>query len=294
MQTKWLGLHRHRTRAASGDGEIGKIITAQPKTDFLLSAKKIQPEDLADAEIRSIAMILEKRWKKMEPDASVWKYTEELEWIRKNGHTPVWVAEIDGVIGAALIAQRVNIIPDKYDSLIGVDDADGKTMICRRITTDPDDTRFNKAPRMLITEDALSYAKELHSEGRLSELIAYSRFANYKEFLETHGDTTPEIYLKTTCREDWKTEQALEMMYAYPMWLMNRWGTQGNLGLFLNEMKRRHVDSTIGMHLGFGANVHRLMPGACPEDAHACGFGVLMSYTHLLSGKEPVDTALFG
>ncbi|MEM2137590.1 MAG: hypothetical protein QW568_00700 [Candidatus Anstonellaceae archaeon] len=280
----------HSGRGGGGDAIIRSTV-APLKTESIMGTRAIEPKALTGSEIRAIAAILNKRWAKMEPDASVEKYVKELEWIRANGTTPVWVAEIDGVIGAALIAQRVDAMPSKYSQLIGVDEPGGKIMTCRRITTDPDDTRFAKAPRVLITGYALSYAKGLYDKGELTELIAYSRFSNYKEFLEAHPKTTPGIYLATTYRNDWRTEQVREMMTAYPTWLMNRWGEQSNLGLFLKETKRRHVDDVIGMHLSFGATAHKIMPGACPGDTHAMGYGMQMDYTHFLTGNTPEDAA---
>lgn len=280
--------------SGGGGGTIRSTI-ASPKTDFAIIAKKIEARELTDTQIHAIAVILNKRWSRMEKDASVEKYVEELNWIRKNDtqekrSTPVFVAENNGVIGAALIAQRVNKIPSKYSQLIGVDEPDGTVLVCRRITTDPDDERFSKAPRMLIAGEALSYAKGLYEKGELTDIIAYSRFGNYGEFLKAHPRTSPEIYLFTTCEKD-KEEPAIKMQSAYPIWLAKQWGTQGNIGLFLKQTGRKHADGTVGMHLSFGATIHRLMPNACPEDTHAQGFGVLMSYTHLLTGKEPKDAA---
>ena len=279
----------HLNADLSGGGM--KPTAALPMTDFAIQTRRIGARDLKDAEIRRIAVILDKRWSKMEKDASVEKYVKELEWMRDNGHTPVFVAEIDGVIGAALIAQRISEVPGEYSQLIGVDEQDGKIMVCRRITTDPDDIRFAKAPRMLITGEALSYAKELYESGELSELIAYSRFANYGEYLQAHPRVTPNIYLFTTYEKDGRTEAQVQMAAAYPIWLASQWGVQANLALYLEKTGRRHVDGTIGMHLKFGATVHRLMPGACPDDDRAGGFAVLMGYTHFLTGKEPKDSA---
>ena len=62
---------------------------------------------------------------------------------------------------------------------------------------------------------------------------------------------------------------------------------------FLRNTGRRAVDQNIGMHLKFGAEIVDILPNACPKDAAAGGYNIIMDYWPVVYGatSERADAA---
>jgi hypothetical protein len=265
---------------------MGKLLQLEKVPDGRMHVHRVSPTMLSDGHIHTIASLRHFRWSEKDGGLPKEHYERQLDKMRKDGATPVFVLEKDGkIVGFLRTLRWEGDLPNLYSLL--EDCSRGSTLVCSNISVEPN---MPGGARMLIREGAARYFMEMKDFGKLDRLVAYSRpshFAHYANMLEEKNLTITD-YLKcthSTHNIDGEQESFEMQLHAYDRYIQKH----GPLLLkdYLAITHRHSADQNIGMHLKFGAEITEVFPNACPSDYAAGRYNITMDYWPSAMAEKP-------